>query len=669
MSSKNSSKSNKKTSVQPNPKQQLKDQKFIDLRRNAFLPPKPEMEYPDVPDLHPQLPDFPSNQGELFFECTLFLYSVLALFLQYLNLYKTLWWLPKSYWPTSMKYYMINPYLLSCIGLMLGIRVTKCFWNNLTEMFLIITGGKESIFWTVVEYGILKAPICTIVFTSFLFSFTKVYLENGFRAFLYFSIPFVVYLILLWIGFNGIQEDEKLKSIDKKQRFAFVVNPVLKLASLVKALFRSSSLINLETAEHVCTGSPRKIRAEVDKLAQDFSNRLKYSILAGFSTAYLSIYLPMVFLPQKSLHEMFLIITGGKESIFWTVVEYGILKAPICTIVFTSFLFSFTKVYLENGFRAFLYFSIPFVVYLILLWIGFNGIQEDEKLKSIDKKQRFAFVVNPVLKLASLVKALFRSSSLINLETAEHVCTGSPRKIRAEVDKLAQDFSNRLKYSILAGFSTAYLSIYLPMVFLPQKSLHGFPQFILINNFWITKLFLIVSFTSFSVYFIYLLPLNYLNLLKKCAFHLGRWEQIDATPTQEIVKFSEEILYPSSDKLLVQHNGQVYKIGDCKNSVSTVAIPGDTTHFLFFRIANDPVKFVTGLCIFEFIIILFQFLFLILASDWQHIVTLVLLMFANYLLLGKIFKDRVVIGRIYNPSGEDVDLWKQVRNAGKVILS
>ena len=40
--------------------------------------------------------------GELFFECTLFLYSVLALFLQYLNIYKTLWWLPKSYWHYSM---------------------------------------------------------------------------------------------------------------------------------------------------------------------------------------------------------------------------------------------------------------------------------------------------------------------------------------------------------------------------------------------------------------------------------------------------------------------------------------------------------------------------------------------------------------------------------------
>lgn len=166
---------------------------------------------------------------------------------------------------------------------------------------------------------------------------------------------------------------------------------------------------------------------------------------------------------------MFVIITGGKESIFWTIVEYGILKAPISTMVFTSFLFSFTKVYLENGFRAFLYFSIPFDVYLILLWIGFNGIEEDDKIRCSDKKKSYAIVAKPVFKAASLVKALFRSSTLINLETAEHVCTGSPKKIRAEVDKLAQDFLNRLKYSILAGFSTAYLSIYLPVVFLPVR--------------------------------------------------------------------------------------------------------------------------------------------------------------------------------------------------------
>lgn len=36
-------------------------------------------------------------------------------------------------------------------------------------------------------------------------------------------------------------------------------------------------------------------------------------------------------------------------------------------------------------------------------------------------------------------------------------------------------------------------------------------------------------------------------------------------------------------------------------------------------------------------------------------------MFANYLLLAKIFKDRVVIGRIFKPSAEDQHLIAQLQ--------
>jgi len=82
---------------------------------------------------------------------------------------------------------------------------------------------------------------------------------------------------------------------------------------------------------------------------------------------------------------------------------------------------------------------------------------------------------------------------------------------------------------------------------------------------------------------------------------------------------------------------------------------------LLQRLAKDPVRLVTNLCLFQAALVAFQFWLLLLTSDWQQIVTLVLLMFANYLLLAKMFKDRVVIGRIYNPSSEDLQLIKQLR--------
>lgn len=37
-------------------------------------------------------------------------------------------------------------------------------------------------------------------------------------------------------------------------------------------------------------------------------------------------------------------------------------------------------------------------------------------------------------------------------------------------------------------------------------------------------------------------------------------------------------------------------------------------------------------------------------------------MFANYLLLAKVFKDRVLIGRIYTPNSEDLQLIRQIQD-------
>ena len=164
---------------------------------------------------------------------------------------------------------------------------------------------------------------------------------------------------------------------------------------------------------------------------------------------------------------MFLIITGGKDSTFWSFLEYGVLKAPICTMVISSFLFSFSKVYSDYGTRAIIYFTIPLLVYIILLWTGYYGVKDSKKVNLREEKTIVDRIVNVFLKIYSYFLNIGQSNVLINPEVAEHLCVGSPKKIRAEVDHLIQDFCNRLKYSIYAGFSTAYLSVYLPIAFSP----------------------------------------------------------------------------------------------------------------------------------------------------------------------------------------------------------
>ena len=121
------------------------------------------------------------------------------------------------------------------------------------------------------------------------------------------------------------------------------------------------------------------------------------------------------------------------------------------------------------------------------------------------------------------------------------------------------------------------------------------PQYLLINEIWITKIFIIVILTSFSVYFTYLLPLNYLNLLQKAAFHLGRWEEVEKSQAKDFVPFSDEILYPASEKVTVSFNDKFYKVADSKNAISTVAIPGNTAQFLFFVSLNLLNTFICAL--------------------------------------------------------------------------
>lgn len=60
-----------------------------------------------------------------------------------------------------------------------------------------------------------------------------------------------------------------------------------------------------------------------------------------------------------------------------------------------------------------------------------------------------------------------------------------------------------------------------------QRSPSGLPQQIYIDIFWVMELFCVVFLTSFSLNAAYLLPLQYCDLIHRCAAHLGKWERLD----------------------------------------------------------------------------------------------------------------------------------------------
>merc|ERR1719369_1575 len=53
-----------------------------------------------------------SHDGPIVFEAFIFIYCMMALLLQYLHLYKSVWWLPHSYNSNAVNFYLIDPILI-----------------------------------------------------------------------------------------------------------------------------------------------------------------------------------------------------------------------------------------------------------------------------------------------------------------------------------------------------------------------------------------------------------------------------------------------------------------------------------------------------------------------------------------------------------------------------
>ncbi|KAH7695512.1 hypothetical protein AAVH_37429 [Aphelenchoides avenae] len=356
----------------------------------------------------------------------------------------------------------------------------------------------------------------------------------------------------------------------------------------------------------------------------------------------------------------------GWQIIVWRVVEYAFIKTPLVAVICSSFAFSFSRVFVEFRLKTVMYFLFPVAVYVLF----FKGTirKQVEKVSSCIKTSwsRRRSVEDVLDALAEL-----DFSTIADIDQMGHTSPSTPDQVRKTSELLLEDCETRLMYCIFTGLITAYYAIFVPRAFVPDKTLRGRPQFMLIDDIWVTELCVIVALTAFSLYVTYLFPLQYLDLMYRYASQLGHWEKLDERRIDDlhslqngetIPQYSDELpLATLSEGSVVQRNGVYYKAHYHRDQKSISAEPGNVRHAKFFKIGKDPVALSTYICVFQALLVGSQFWLLVLTTDWQHIVTLVLLMFANYLLLAKMFKDRVVIGRIFHPSPEDIQLVRQLQ--------
>ncbi|VDP03488.1 unnamed protein product [Soboliphyme baturini] len=244
-------------------------------------------------------------QGELFFECTLFLYSVLVLFLQYLNLYKTMWWLPNSHTHYALKFHLIDLYVLSCVGLILGRRVILCFLNKLTVV--PYDENKPIPLWLSVLEWIMKLPVITAIIASFSFSFVHVLAFYSRFVLQMFTSAFILFvrncldighaLFHCLLTCNIFFFRFFFNVLIFYNEFVALFTQSSSLAQKLLACVRSTSYLkNLNG--HTCSLSPSYIREEVDTLISDFYHRLKQSFFAAMTTAYYAVFIPCCFAPS-----------------------------------------------------------------------------------------------------------------------------------------------------------------------------------------------------------------------------------------------------------------------------------------------------------------------------------------------------------------------------------
>uniref|UniRef100_A0A1I7T7Q5 Cation_ATPase_N domain-containing protein n=1 Tax=Caenorhabditis tropicalis TaxID=1561998 RepID=A0A1I7T7Q5_9PELO len=123
--------------------------------------------------------------------------------------------------------------------------------------------------------------------------------------------------------------------------------------------------------------------------------------------------------------------------------------------------------------------------------------------------------------------------------------------------------------------------------------------------------------------------------------------------------WNELCLYTDGETVQMP-DGRCYRAKSSHMIKTVAANPESSRHNTFFKVLQKPNYLINAMCAFEFGLIIIQFWMLVLTNDWQHIVTFVLLMFANYLLFAKLFKDKIILGRIYEPSQEDILLMHQL---------
>ncbi|OCT93646.1 hypothetical protein XELAEV_18011321mg [Xenopus laevis] len=258
------------------------------------------------PVRHCHIPELPVDGG-LVFEFLFFIYLLVALFTQYINIYKTVWWYPYNH-PgscTSLNFHLIDYHLAAFITVMLARRLV---WALISQASQVGTSS-------VVKYSaLIIGRLVLLTLCGWIFCWTTV---NLFRNHSVLNLLFLGYPFGVYVPLCCFHQDNRSQPLPTDCGYLVPDSLVHEGANGVGGLVRPKDFLSLlreslreqfnsppSIPSHSCPLSPDLIRNEVECLKSDFNRRIKEVLFNSLFSAYYVAFLPLCFVKSTQYYDM-----------------------------------------------------------------------------------------------------------------------------------------------------------------------------------------------------------------------------------------------------------------------------------------------------------------------------------------------------------------------------
>lgn len=247
---------------------------------------------------HVSLPKLGSGESEWKLQSHLMLLFIVSMSCQYLNLYRTVWWLTQSHTHT-----VINLHLIDINVVLFNITFMGRGLIHQTTLFICDV---------LCLYPVLRdytTHAVSLLLTYFMVKFAfYIFLNHGVAGILCIAYPFVIYVSCYFT--NIVSQYEKCKSFERKFVWSLLSGMILPSSSTCISCPASPEMLSSGQQEeqqqpiHYCSSNTTQIREEIERLRTVFNNRLKYIVFKSILMAYFSCVVPLMLVQPQLYYDV-----------------------------------------------------------------------------------------------------------------------------------------------------------------------------------------------------------------------------------------------------------------------------------------------------------------------------------------------------------------------------